>query len=239
MASDVRHGGVGILGERVAPDGLRVAVDEGLPPRERAERQEHAGPDDLRPGKARGARRREGDERQACQVLEVVGHERVAHRVDVDEPERGREGRSVAEHGDERPAPDPPSCEVESRHGRGRREGEQVLPPDGRVDVPARVDEGERVRPDELGGVEPERAPGDQAAVEPREAPELSGRPDVVRLHPRGHESRGRAQRQEGEEGGTSTRPRLHQRTRRTTTGRVQVTAFARSAPTKSPRARP
>ena len=168
---DVRHGGVGILGERVAPDGLRVAIDEALPPRERAEHQEHARPDHLRPGKARRAGRGEGDERQARQVLEVVGDERVAHRVDVDELERGREGRDVAEHGDQRPAPDPPSCEVESRHGRGRREGEQVLPPDRGVDVPARVDEGERMWPEELAGIEPERAFGDQTAVEERQPP--------------------------------------------------------------------
>ena len=197
----MRHGRVGILGQGIAPDGLRVAIEERLAPGERTEHDEYRGAER---GRAAEARRAGGsgerDQRHAGQVLKMVGHKRVAHRVDVHEPERGRERRGVAEDGDQRTVAEAPSPDIERGDRDNCADREEVLPPDARIDPPPRVDEGQRVRPEELRCVEPERAARDQAALDEREPPELAGRAHVVRLHPAGHDPGGRAEREEGQE---------------------------------------
>ena len=125
------------------------------------------------------------DRAEAREILEVIRDEGVAERVDIDEAERGRECDREVEDRRKRPSPDPipePPCRGNDSGG---GQGKAPLPPSARVDLPARVDEGEPDRGHELGGVEPQRATGQHTAVGRGERPGRALRSDLVLLHHR------------------------------------------------------
>ena len=136
---------------------------------------------------ARGCQRRQADHRQ---IREVIRHERVTHRKDVEEAERRCQRAGIVQRRDQRPPADLPTRHVENDDHGHRRGREEILPPHACVDRPARIHEGERARPEKLPRVEPEGAPCHERPLDQRERPLLARGTHVVLFHPdrdRGH----------------------------------------------------
>ena len=75
-------------------------------------------------------RHRQRNQRDDRQIGEVVGHERVAHRIDIEETQRRREHADVAEHGDQRTLPMRRRAAYRPMHHRDRRGRGKILPPE-------------------------------------------------------------------------------------------------------------
>src|SRR5439155_25658798 len=159
------------LAHCVAPERLRVGERVRSRPRRRSEREQETSAPEA--GERAGGTARElpdpcgrspdeqRDQTDAGLILEVVGNEGVAEGIDIDEAERRCERDREVQESREWPSPDPSSQRPRDRSGAGGGQREEPLPPRGPVDLPARVDEREPYRDQNLCGVEPDRAPGD------------------------------------------------------------------------------
>src|SRR5262245_53796553 len=205
---DLGHPRGRILGQGIAPEPLQVSEHVRSAPRCRPEHdQEHAAPDGGQRsggpvGQPPGPGRRHGDEErdqaEAGEILEVVGDEGEAEGIDVDEAERGSEGDREVEYRRQRTPPDPSPQRPEHACDGDRRQGEEPLPPRGRIDLPARVDEGEPEWNESLGRVEPQCAPGEDAAVGEGQRPLRTLRPHLMRLDQHRPEPAHEAHEEEG-----------------------------------------
>jgi len=142
----------------------------------------------------------EDDQPNTRVVLEMVGDEGIAHGVEIDEAEGGDECAGEEEDGDEGAAGEAISQEPEGGNEGHCTQGEENQR-GSLVEIhlePARIDEDEGVGPGEFCGVEPERAAGDEAAIEEREVPFGAGCADVGGFEAGGDVSHYGA---EGEEG--------------------------------------
>ncbi len=79
-------------------------------------------------------------------VLEMIGHIRKPHWVNVEEPEPREERADEKQQSNDRPLSDAVSGKPEDDNGEDQDHWEQILPPDMRIDMPSRVDEAEMCR---------------------------------------------------------------------------------------------
>ena len=189
----VRDPAVGILSESIRPKGIQVLVDRDLPPRRHAERHKQRGSDECRDPWPISADRVEGklpdrrDQRQgpdAGEILEVIGHERETHRINVDEPESRRQRADEEEHRDERPLAD--AAPEEERRDQCDQHRRRIGPggQGSRIDRPARIDERQPDRPEDLAEIEADGPPRDQDPVDRRQLEIESLGADVMLFHP-------------------------------------------------------
>ena len=156
----------------------------------------------------------------------MVGHERIDERIHVEE----------AQHREERPGEKqaaPPAGRAtaaadatSTTNSDQRRRRKQVLPPHGLADLPARVDEGQVYRPEELAQVEPDRPARDQATARPGVRSNSGPRRRSIAFHPGGeHAGRPRRATKKARSGSTSrfhdNRPRCHQKITSSAAGSV------------------
>ena len=207
----MREEGVGVFRQRAAPQGLLVRIRPALAPAERSQHEQQRGgrrrdqqprPPRGQPGESLAQRAgTKHDRRDARQVLEVIRHEREAHRVDVEEPRNGEQRADEEQHGGQRTPAARAPC-PEQRHHAGGRERVKIGAGLRGVDPPARVEEDQWVGPEQLAGVKPGDPARDEAALEEAEIPVGTVGADVVVLEIRGVRAERGSQQEQRRQGG-------------------------------------
>ena len=205
----VRQPTIGIVGQRGAVERFGIGVVGGLAKGQHGEtaQQSAMGAAARRSGEGMRYNATVSSEASGMrsarhgQVLEMVGDERVAEGIDVDEAERGKRVPAKMR----KAASGPRCCRATSdqrdRHGEyaGRK---QPLPPQGRVEVPARVGEGEiRTGQTSFGGVEPQGPAGQENALGEGQRQTRAVGSDIAALDPSGEEAGGDGDGEPGQQG--------------------------------------
>ena len=154
----------------------------------------------MRTAACRGAGGEERDEPQAGQILKVIRHERVPHRVHVEEAEGGKQRAREDQHGHQGSAPDAAPRRPQRGHRCQCSGGEEVRWPAPGIDLPARIVEHELCGPQQLVRVEPQRPARDETAIDEREIPIAAHRTHVLGLQLHGERAESDGQHEERQE---------------------------------------
>ena len=128
-----------------------------------------------------------GNHRRHRQVLKMIGDEGIPHWIHIDEPERRQKHprkNQCPGQGAAPPAAAAAEKDNQYRHRRDRRENRRHRQ---RISGPARIYENQRVRQQDLAGIEPHRPPGDSAAIHHRQVELGAGSADNMPFHPHRH----------------------------------------------------
>ena len=109
------------------------------------------------------------------------------HAIRVHEPQHRKQCSHIKEQCGCRPTPNAPPGQPECEKGADGGHRIEPLPPRTGVGLPARVNEAEVRRPEQVAEVKPERPAGNQAALRESQGKIRSLRADMVFLQPGGY----------------------------------------------------
>jgi len=128
----------------------------------------------------------------ARQILEMIAYKRITKKIDIEEAEHREERNNEISSGKEHRAP--PCCADEPQPSQDsqRRDDWKISAQVRRIDSPARINENQRIWPDELAKVKPDRPAGDDNALERRLCPLRTHRASMKLLFPNRPDTRRR-----------------------------------------------